>query len=86
MSKCEHVRTAVIGAAALCVGAAFATTALGQAPPPGTPDANQDRLRPPVPSVPRTEPSDILGIGFAVLLGGAVVAVNAIPGRRGHQD
>lgn len=75
------------GWALLAVAGALAlgSAALGQGVPiPGAPE--EPRLKPPVPSVPRSEPSDILGIVFAIVLGGAVVGVNMIPGRRGHQD
>jgi hypothetical protein len=75
---------AVVGAAALL---ACAPMAPGQNTPPPNPNAPEEvKIKPPVPAVPRNEPSDILGIVFAVILGAAVVGVNAIPGRRSHQD
>ncbi len=80
----RSVSRAVLGVVA-CAGLATAALAQGTAPA-GTPAADEGKLRPPVPSVPRNEPSDILGIIFAVVLGAAVVGVNMIPGRRGHQD
>jgi len=85
MSKLSASRSPVRLAVALGALVLGSTALAQEAPPlPGSPE--DLRLKPPVPSIPRNEASDILGIVFAVILGAAVVGVNAIPGRRGHQD
>jgi hypothetical protein len=70
------------------VGALSLTSlALGQSQAPPIPGVTEEpKLKPPVPAPPRSEASDMLGIGLALVLGVAAAGVNMIPGRRGHQD